>query len=79
MLFANGSNLSLPGIFRFDEFCEYLLPYRSLQGYPLTASGEVLAEKYRMFVCRDTAESLAEHIRRYNRRIAAGRNLLGWQ
>lgn len=63
----------------FDEFCEYLLPYRSLQGYPLTASGEVLAEKYRMFVCRDTAESLAEHIRRYNRRIAAGRNLLGWR
>lgn len=63
----------------FDEFCEYLLPYRSLHGYPLTAPGNVLAEKYGRFVCCDSAETLAQHILRYNRRIAADRNLLGWR
>lgn len=63
----------------FDEFCEYLLPYRSLRGYPLTAPGDVLAGKYEQFVCTDSTETLPQHIRRYNRRIAAGRNLLGWR
>lgn len=63
----------------YDDFCEYLLPYRSLRAYPITASGNVLSGKYEKFVCHDSSETLAQHVRRYNCRITAGRNLLGWR
>ncbi|MDE6451523.1 MAG: hypothetical protein K2L23_04400, partial [Odoribacter sp.] len=63
----------------FPEFCEYILPYRSVWGYTSLHSGEELNRWFAKYVNYDTAASLKERIIRYNQRLTGIRNFFGWR
>lgn len=54
----------------FDTFCEYILPYRSLQYYPIAESGEELARLLSKYVNTDEKLSVATAIERYNTTVS---------
>ena len=51
----------------FCEFCEYILPYRSLAGYPDCFSGAELYDLFGKYVGAGQGDSLAGYVARYNR------------
>lgn len=51
----------------FDEFCEYILPYRSLAGYPYCFSGAKLYEQLGKYVSVGQEDSLTSCVERYNK------------
>lgn len=61
----------------FDEFKEYILPYRSIKGYGFNTSGRQFNEYFSKHVLADTSSSLREHIQRYNLAVNGMRNLNG--
>ena len=51
----------------FCEFCEYILPYRSLAGYPDCFSGAELYDLFGKYAGAGQGDSLAGYVARYNR------------
>ena len=51
----------------FCEFCEYILPYRSMAGYPDCFSGAELYDLFGMYVGEGQGDSLAGYVARYTR------------
>lgn len=54
----------------FETFCEYLLPYRSLQYYPIAESGADLARLLSKYVTTAEEVSLTTAIERYNTAVS---------
>lgn len=61
----------------FDEFKEYILPYRSIAGYGFHKSGDEFYDIFAKYVLADTSSSLHDHIARYNMAVSGMRNLNG--
>lgn len=62
----------------FKEFCEYILPYRSLDGYPYQYSGKTLHDLYGKYIyCNRQEENLRNFVGRYNFVVLGFRNFLG--
>lgn len=61
----------------FDEFKEYILPYTSLRSYGLLNNGKRLNGVFAPLLSLDSAATLTESIRRYNRTIGSLRSLNG--
>ena len=61
----------------FDEFKEYILPYRSIRGYGFHTSGDKFHDLFSKYVLADTSLSLREHVQHYNLAINGMRNLNG--
>ena len=61
----------------FDEFKEYILPYTSLRSYGFLNSGDRLNGIFAPLLNLDSAATLTEIIRRYNRTIGNLRSLNG--
>lgn len=51
----------------FDDFCEYVLPYRSIGDYPIVTPAEELHSIFAKYLMADTARSVAYVAARYNR------------
>ena len=52
---------------RFEDFCQYFLPYRAIGEYPLLTPADQLARIYRKYLQADTAVSMVRIAERYNR------------
>ena len=52
---------------RFEDFCQYFLPYRAIGEYPLLTPADQLARTYRKYLQADTAVSMVRIAERYNR------------
>lgn len=63
----------------FSEFCEYILPYRSVWGYPSLYSGKEFNQWFAKYVNYDTTAFLTQRISRYNQRLTGIRYFFGWQ
>lgn len=61
----------------FDEFCEYLLPYRSIYGYCHHEPGNRLSGIFNKYVHNNTGGRIREHIERYNLAVNQSRILAG--
>ena len=61
----------------FDEFKEYILPYRSVRGYGFHETGKYYEELFGKHVLADTAASLKDHVFRYNLAVKVMRNING--
>lgn len=61
----------------FDDFCEYILPYRSLNSNSLTLDGGVLYKQTGKQLERSMPYTLVNIIDRYNRYLRQMRNMLG--
>lgn len=53
----------------FDEFKEYILPYRSIEGYGFNMTGRKYGELFDKYVRSDTASSVCNAIQAYNQAI----------
>lgn len=61
----------------FEEFCEYILPYRPARSYPFLYPGTELRERFEKYIHADSTASLAKRIKAYNDRIVEMRYILG--
>lgn len=61
----------------FDEFKEYILPYRSLNGMAYNNSGDEFNSIFAKYLLADTATSMEHLVNRYNRTIQGFRDLNG--
>lgn len=61
----------------FQEFCEYVLPYRPARSYPFLYSGAELRRRFEKYVNADTAASLKKRISAYQNRVVEMRYILG--
>lgn len=50
----------------FDDFCERILPYRSINDYPMVCPATELAGFYGKYLCRDDTASVRTVVARYN-------------
>ncbi|WP_065220147.1 MULTISPECIES: hypothetical protein [Butyricimonas] len=53
----------------FEEFCEYILPYRSVNGVVCSENGQFLRERFGKHLFRSTGKTLRSYLTRYNRYI----------
>lgn len=61
----------------FSEFCEGILPYRPMRGYPYLYSGDKLEKLFGKYVNFDSSESTRQRINRYNNCIIGMKNFFG--
>lgn len=61
----------------FDDFCEYLLPYRALHSNSLTLDGGTLYKQIGKQLERSEPYTLVNIVDRYNRYLRQMRNMLG--
>lgn len=61
----------------YEEFCEYILPYRSIKGHSSNYSGHELNRMFGKHINYKDTESSEEHILRYNTAIRFFRHFLG--
>ena len=50
----------------FEEFCEYILPYRSVNGVVCSENGQFLRERFGKQLFRSTKKTLRNYLTRYN-------------
>lgn len=53
----------------FEEFCEYILPYRSVNGVVCSENGQFLRERFGKQLFRSTEKTLRSYLTRYNHYI----------
>lgn len=61
----------------FDEFCEYLLPYRSMSGESFYETGKKWNEIFGKYVHNGTGGGLRDYIQRYNLAVRQQREFQG--
>lgn len=61
----------------FDEFCEYILPYRSIYGYCHNEPGNRLSGIFNKYVHNGTGGNIREYVERYNLAVNQSRILAG--
>lgn len=60
----------------FNDFCEYILPYRSVSGHPDCIPGDSLYSIFGKYTDNGIAASLQDYVQRYNHIVSAMRGLL---
>jgi hypothetical protein len=61
----------------FEDFCEYILPYRSLQNYNCVQSGDELSRIFSKYIYSHPTANVNTYIERYNSSVSRLRWFLG--